>query len=163
MAENFADQTLIDDGNDEFFASLDLADEEKSEESSKHFSNIIPMTSTYPKASLNMQHEMIFGHNSYNPQSILDELVYVPETTHKIRKSNEHLQIETSENNPVESMEEVILQEFFFDSLETLQFVTGNGNSTEETNVLYVNEIPVNELCSIEDLMEETEKKFDFE
>ena len=69
MAENFADQTLIDDGNDEFFASLDLADEEKSEESSKHFSNIIPMTSTYPKASLNMQQpEMIFGHNSYNPQ-----------------------------------------------------------------------------------------------
>ena len=72
MAENFADQTLIDDGNDEFFASLDLADEEKSEESSKHFSNILPMTSTYPKASLNMQqpdHAMIFGHNSYNPQS----------------------------------------------------------------------------------------------
>jgi len=29
MAENFADKTLIDDGNDEFFASLDLADEEK--------------------------------------------------------------------------------------------------------------------------------------
>ena len=70
MAENFADKTLIDDGNDEFFASLDLADEEKSEESSKHFSNILPMTSTYPKASLNMQQpEMIFGHNSYNPQS----------------------------------------------------------------------------------------------
>ena len=69
MAENFADQTLIDDGNDEFFASLDLADEEKSEESSKHFSNILPMTSTHPKASLNMQQpEMIFGHNSYNPQ-----------------------------------------------------------------------------------------------
>ena len=71
MAEKFADQTLIDDGNDEFFASLDLADEKKSEESSKHFSNILPMTSTYPKASLNMQqpdHETIFGHNSYNPQ-----------------------------------------------------------------------------------------------
>ena len=74
--------------NDEFFASLRL--KEKSEESSKHFSNILPMTSTYPKASLNMQqtdHETIFGHNSYNPQSILDELVYVPETTHKIQKS----------------------------------------------------------------------------
>ena len=69
MAENFADQTLIDDGNDEFFASLDLADEVKSEESSKHFSNILPMTSTYPKASLNMQQpEMIFEHNSYNTQ-----------------------------------------------------------------------------------------------
>ena len=69
MSENFADQTLNDDGNDEFFASLDLADEEKSEESSKHFSNILPMTSTYPKASLNMQQpEMMFGHNSYNPQ-----------------------------------------------------------------------------------------------
>jgi hypothetical protein len=111
MAENFADQTLIDDGNDEFFASLDLADEEKSEEksskhfsnilpmtstypnaslnkqqpdsldladvekseekSSKHFSNILPMTSTYPNASLNKQqpdHEIIFWHNSYNPQ-----------------------------------------------------------------------------------------------
>ena len=90
MTENFADQTLIDDGNDELFASLDLAVEQKSEKSSKHFSNILPMTSTFSKASLNMHqpdHEMIFGHNSYNQQSILDELVYVPETTHKIRKS----------------------------------------------------------------------------
>jgi uncharacterized Zn-finger protein len=77
-----------------------------------------------------------------------------------VKSSNEHLVIETSE--VVENMDEVILQEIFFDGQETVQFVTGNGNSTE-TNVLYLLPEGYPNTPSIEDFLEEAGVNFDFE
>ena len=52
-------------------------------ESSKHFQNVLPMTSTNPN-DYDRSKEMIFEHLSYNPDAIVEELIFTPETTHFI-------------------------------------------------------------------------------
>ena len=50
-------------------------------ESSKHFQNVLPLTSTNPN-DYDPSKEMIFEHLAYNPEAIVEELIFVPETTH---------------------------------------------------------------------------------